>query len=105
MYAKYIPLQPNKTNNNFLRVELRYNLGGISWATGQNEPRGYYLHAQPVERGQNFESFTAFTGGKMLLKTVTRQTKKAENEAEQLAREHGAVLIAHVLAENGLQLA
>lgn len=75
--------QPIKEN--FLKVEVRYNLGGHSYVTYRNERRGYYLHVTPVTREDKgsyvMESFTAFRGFKMLLKEVKRQSKKAEAEA------------------------
>ena len=73
----------------YMKVELRYQLGGINYATYDMEKRGYYAHAQIVEREKHdyngrpywTESYTAFSnGGKILLKEVTRKSKKATEE-------------------------
>lgn len=105
---KYIEVETNEKATH-LRVELRYNLGGISYATYKEEPRGYYLHVTPVTRynrdGIAWEQFTAFTGVKQCVKTVTRKSAKAEAEAEEKALKIENVLISWVLEENGLQLA
>lgn len=70
---------------NYLKVQFYYDLGGINYFTYQQEPRGYYLSVTPVikeSRGSYVsESYTAFTGTKICVKSVTRKSKKAETEA------------------------
>ena len=106
---KYIPLKSNGTKSTHLSVELFYSLGGLNYWTSKEEPRGYYLSVTPVERyernGIGMEGFIAFSGLKTLVKPVTRKSAKAEREAEDLAPEFEADLIAAVLAKNGLALA
>ena len=83
---KYIELEPNNKATH-IKVETRYNLGGLGFASYTPEPRGYYLHVTPVTRynrdGINWEQFTAFTGVKQCIKTVSRKSAKAEAEAEK----------------------
>lgn len=71
--------------NGFIKLEVYYDLGGYSYATYREKPRGYYVGVIPVERedrgGYCLESFAAFTGGKLLLKECNRRSKKAEAEA------------------------
>lgn len=71
----------------YMKVELRYRLGGINYSTYDMEKRGYYAHAQIVEREKHnyngnpywTESYTIFrNGGKTLLKEVKRKSKKTE---------------------------
>lgn len=77
--------------------------------TYKNESRGYYLHVSPVSRsvvsGVAMESYTAFTGTKLLLLACDRRSKKREGQAENIALDYRAMLIDRVLLENGLKLA
>lgn len=77
----------------YMKVELRYQLGGTNLFTYKQEPRGYYAHAQIVEcerhdyNGKPYwtESYTIFSnGGKTLLKEVQRKSKKT---AEALSKD------------------
>lgn len=106
---KYIKVKNNSKHITHLRVELFYDLGGTNFFTSEIEERGYYLSVTPVERhtnsqGYTTERFTAFTGTKMLLNSVARRSKKAENEAEQLAQEKERTLIRYVCAKNKIKL-
>lgn len=65
-----------------VKCEIHYELGGHSWGTGQNNPRGYYLHVTPVSRDGHFESFTAFTGAKFLLVECARKSSNKETLAK-----------------------
>ena len=101
-----------KTNqeNHYIEVSTRFCKGGVNWATGRQEERGYYVSVQPLERrlevGENYsfwsERFTCFTGYKRLIKAVTRQSAKQLAEAEAKAMEVAAPLIAAVECEQGL---
>lgn len=104
---KLIKLKENR-NANFLKIEVKYNLGGYNVFTYKSEPRGYYLSVSPVQRserdGIGFESYTAFSGVKLLLLEVSRKGKKAEAEAERIAEEKEADLIKYVCNKNGLEV-
>ena len=69
-----------------VKCEIRYHLGGVNWGTGEMCKRGYYLYVTPVELGDKdgvvFESFTAFTGGKLLLVECTRRSRLKETLAK-----------------------
>ena len=73
------------TPNKFIKVRTYYRKDAMNYFTYKNEARGYYLSVTPVERGHGWETFTAFSGFKVLLKEVTRASKKAEAEAEAIA--------------------
>lgn len=82
-----------KAAHKYMKVSLSYQLGGINYATYDMEKRGYYAHAQIVERkpvdcnGRTLwaESFTMFSnGGKILLKEVKRKSQKT---AEELSKD------------------
>ena len=105
---KYIKVKDNSKHITHLRVELLYDLGGTNFFTSEIKERGYYLSVIPVERHTNSqgyatESFTAFTGIKILLNGVARRSKKAENKAE-LAQEKERTLIQYVCAKNKIEL-
>lgn len=75
---KYLKLKPNDQRNTDLKLDLSYSLGGLNVFTYKQERRGYYLIVTPVERSGIMEGFTAFSGSKVLLKEVNRQSAKAE---------------------------
>lgn len=96
------------SSENKVRLEMRYNLGGINYATYKEEPRGYYLHVTPVkleERGGwKSESCMMFSGYKQLVESVSRKSKSAEARAEKNAESVKQQIIDKVLAENGWEL-
>lgn len=104
---KYIELKENK-NANALKIDVYYVLGGYNCFTHKTEARGYYLSASPVQRyerdGVAFESYTAFSGAKLLLLEVSRKSKKAEAEAERIAAEKEKELIKYVCINNNLEV-
>ncbi len=104
---KFIELKAN-ANANFLKLEVYYSLGGFNCFTYKNEARGYYLSVSPVQRSERdgivFESYTAFSGVKLLLLEVSRKSKKAEAEAERIAEEKEAELIAYICNKNQLEV-
>lgn len=106
--TSYIPLK-QKHDVTHLRVEVYYSLGGYNLFTYKQEPRGYYLSVSPAGRSERggvvMESYRAFSGTKKLILPVTRQSAKRMEEALRLAEESKEELIAHVLQDNGLQLA
>lgn len=72
-----------------LKTQLFYSLGGLNYFTCKSEPRGYYLSVSPVQvdrraDGIIVESYTAFTGKKILLLECKRQSKKSLKIAESL---------------------
>lgn len=93
---------------NVLEVELKYNLGGYNYFTGKEEERGYYLHIVPMERisinGLITETYTAFTGVKVLVKSVKRKSKKAEQEAINIINNIEKQYIDIVCKNNGLTI-
>lgn len=104
MIKKYIPLADNGQRENFIKVETSYNLGRMNYWTGENEERGYYLMAIPVEKSGIMEGMMMFSGIKVCIKEVKRQSPKAEAEADELAKYYEGRLIQEVLKKNGLQL-
>ena len=74
-------------NGTILYYRVSYDLGGYNYFTGKVKERGYYLS---IQRQRN--EFSAFTdlsdnagAANMLLKTVSRKSKKAQATAESLA--------------------
>lgn len=70
------------TENEFVKAQLGYDLGGENVWTLKVDRRGYYVYVRRVKRERGFESFELHDGRKFLLKEVKRQSKKAEAEAE-----------------------
>lgn len=74
-------------NGNILYYRVSYDLGGYNYFTNQVKERGYYLS---IQRQRNeFKAFTDLSdkagAANMLLKTVSRKSKKAQATAESLA--------------------
>lgn len=87
-----------------LKINVYYNKGGQNYFTGRTEQRGYYLSVSPVKRerigNMITEQYTAFSGTKMLLKAVARQSVKAYDEAVALSEAKLPELINHVMNQN-----
>lgn len=100
---KYYPIPTTNQVNN-LRVDFQYNLGGYNMGTGQYNKRGYYVSIKPVtieeKWGGVIESYMGFTGSYMLIKEVSRQSKKAEKEARSLMQQAMDYLMKVVCNEN-----
>lgn len=99
-----------KNSEEEIKVSTGYTLGGMSYLSGQNSARGYYLYVQPVERkidasGRTVsESFTLFKGFKVLLVSVERKSKKAEAEAENKAEVLAYTYAKEYADRNGLEI-
>ena len=95
------------TPNKFIKICTYYKKDAMNYFTYKNEARGYYLSVTPVERVEracSFESFVAFTSFKVLLKEVTRASKKAEAEAETIAERDWRKYAEIAANEAGLQI-
>ena len=104
----YIELKENTSDVTHLKVEVYYDLGGYNYFAYTEKKRGYYVSVTPVKKwtvdGVPMESFTAFTGFKMLVKEVARKSKKAESEAIQAAEKIQNKMIACVCKEQNLEV-
>ena len=100
---KYIKVN-EKPGTTHLKIELYYALGGMNYFTGRTESRGYYLSVSPVERKGGCESYTSFTGTKILIKAVSRKSAKAEAEAEKIAAGEMENLIKYVCEKNNIPM-
>ena len=74
-------------NGTILYYRVSYDLGGYNYFTSQAIERGYYLI---IQRQRNeFKAFTDLSdnagAANMLLKTVSRKSKKAQSEADTMA--------------------
>ena len=89
--VRYIPIKAMNSKENYLKISVFYDLGGHSYFTGKINKRGYYVSVQPVERSEReygfAESCAMFAGYKHLLKEVSKQSKKASNEALELSKD------------------
>lgn len=109
---KYVELIPSEHyHETHLEISVGYSLGGINWYNGKTEQRGYYLYCNPVllrpealDDGRTYTTITSRlgVGKKLLLKTVSRQSKKAEAEAIVLASEKENWLVEQVCNCYGL---
>lgn len=95
---KYIPTK-RILGATHIKIEVRYEKGGLNYFTYKEEPRGVYVSISPVTLedrpgGYQMESYTAFSGTKFCVKELKRKSDKAvqevaaklEPKAEQIAR-------------------
>lgn len=76
-----------------IKISTTYVKDTYNWFYGRNQARGYYIVIEIVEieqneyKGQKYqtEKSTPVQAYKMLLKEVTRSSKKAEADAEHQA--------------------
>ena len=90
--------------NKSLKTEVYYSLGGMNYFTSKNEPRGYYVSVSPVQREERengiiIESFTAFSGTKMLLLETKRKSDKAYSQAVELSKNELPRLKEYILSK------
>jgi hypothetical protein len=84
LYKKYI--ETSKPNI-FIRMSISFNRDTYSWATGEQKKIGYQVTCTPVERGDKWESFTAFTGFNDCLLEIGRQSSKRLDTAIEILQE------------------
>ena len=87
-----------------LKIEVYYNKGGMNYFNSKNEPRGYWLSMRQVEverqeKGIVIEKYGMFSGAKMFLNEVKKQSQKAYEQALVLAESKILELKPHVLGE------
>ena len=103
----YIPVE-GKSDVNCIKVHTFYDLGGMSYFTGKPSKRGYYVSCIPMFReeknGYATESTTLGSGYKQLCKEVTRQTKKAAAEADEIAEKLYEAIVQRICREEGLTI-
>lgn len=100
---KYLPLKENNRGYNHIVVKIYYDLGGMNYFTGINERRGIYVTAYPSFVDKFTETYTAFTGSKMLLKELKRFSQKSLYEID-FNGENVVRVIDSVLLKNNLKL-
>lgn len=83
------------------KVEVLYSLGGPNHITGEEDKRGYTLTVIPVIRekrdGYVVERAKSYAGYKKFLLEVSRQSKKAEEDAMEMAEKYESELIGFIL--------
>lgn len=104
MIKMYMKVKGSDTRK--IRIETYYYKGGTSWFNGKITERGYYLSVRPIETTEKYgyvlESYSR--GYKMLIKAVTRASKKQEDEADKQALQCINVLIDKICAENNIEI-
>lgn len=75
-----VPVEGDSSFCTHIDVELYYSKGGMNYFTGSNEKRGYYVSVQPLTKGENSYSYSAFSGFKKLIKECGRFSYKTLSE-------------------------
>lgn len=85
--------------NKKIKIEVYYDLGGMSYLSGACSKRGYYLSVCPVTVSEHCVTYNLFTGYKILLLETKRKSKKKEQEAIELSYSQEQSLINQVLKD------
>lgn len=103
MIKMYIKVKGSDTKK--IKIETYYYKGGTNWFTGKINERGYYLSARLIEMTEEYEcvlnSYSSVR--KMLIKAVTRASKKQEDEADKQALQYVNILVDKICAENNIE--
>lgn len=93
------------TGRNTLYYSVSYDLGGYNYFTGGTRERGYYLNIQ-----RKYREFEAFGGlekpsgaVRVFLIPVKRQSVKSKEQAEKMAEQKVAEIVAEYRAK-GVEL-
>ena len=89
---------------NCIDLHISYNEGSRHWATGAVRPRGYYLHATPIERNEQSGITTMILGCGVMdcLLEVTRRSDKQLEIATKIAESKAFTLLEWCRAEYGI---
>ena len=113
MYEKRFNLAPGDYRENVIEVKVIYDLGGWDHWNSGSKKRGYYLIATPclieekkASDGRPQSTFTHQLGRglKILLKEVSRKSKKAEDEANKKGKSETSWLLRNVCDMYGYKL-
>lgn len=103
--TNYIPIRSLNSNENYLKVDIYYDLGGYSYFTNKSSKRGYYVSVTPVVRSEHDNYFSEtigiFRGYKYCLREVTRKSNKVKQEVLEINIDW---LIKEVCNEYGLEI-
>ena len=98
-------MKESDTRKNTLYYSVGYDLGGYNYFTGGTRERGYYLNIQ-----RKYREFSAFEGlekpsgaVRILLIPVKRQSVKSKEQAEKMAEQKVAEIVAEYRAR-GVEL-
>jgi hypothetical protein len=96
-----LPILEGDSNANIVEIDLNYQLGGWNFFTGSKEGRGIYLSVSPIEKGDGYRGFIAFSGTKILVKELNRYSDKQLRECE-VSMETIEKVLNHVIEKNNL---
>ena len=91
-FEKHYKLTESVNRDNAISVAISYNKGGTNLFTYNHEKRGWYFSITPctIERrgSYNTVSFAAFSGCKMLIREISRNSQKAYDEAVKFMQDN-----------------
>lgn len=75
--------------SNYIRLSIKYDLGGYNYFTYKKKERGYYIHVSPIEKTKDYMiTYKGFSGFYHMISTVGRRSNKANREAIANTLEH-----------------
>jgi len=88
--------------NKHAEIEVNYQLGGMNYFSGKQEPRAYYIGFSMVEISNNTKSFMLFdkTSFKICKTPVARQSKKVFEQVKQFVEKNLDKLFELYLGDN-----
>ena len=91
-FEKHYKITENVDVNNAISVAISYNKGGTNLFTYNHEKRGWYFSITPctIERRGSYSmiSTMAFSGYKMLIREIGRNSQKAYDEAVKFMQDN-----------------
>lgn len=84
LYKVYIPIKGEL--NKKIKCTIHFNKDTYHWATSTPKEKGYSLTCTPVEIGDKWETYGAFTGFYEIIYPIERQSKKRLDTAIELFR-------------------
>ena len=67
--------------NHYIKIYMRYNIGGWNWGTGEQMKRAMDLNISPVEKDDIFESYMAFSGYRLQAEEVKKYSSGKKKQA------------------------
>ena len=111
-YIPIVSISPEEARNpagcistaNCIDLHISYNEGSQNWLTGAVRPRGYYLHASPMERNEQSGVTTTILGCGVMdcLLEVSRRSDKQLEIATKIAESKAFALLEWCRAEYGI---
>ena len=84
------PFNPKLAEANTIEISMYYDLGGINYFTGSTKERGIHLSISPLEVGEKWVGYMAFSGTGGCVKPLPRKSEAKGQKVAMLMKEETA---------------